>query len=247
MAQQKRREFPVRGAIITLVIVALGLLFLSPSFFSNTMIFGEEFSPNHFSERTFSYSRLPWPRLRLSKTRLSVSAGLCSKHVTNPLANTRYSKSPLVWQVSKVQYGSQSGVYGPKILVNYLKMQDADGNKVWDAWSFRNTELADEFWPIVQEAAFREIYGHIPRLFQAAEKASEDATDPIALRRELKLICLRGVLETQDLARPINASTVIMDSETTDAKNESSLEWAKSFANDLPQDRELEDLLAQFH
>ncbi|WP_204469927.1 hypothetical protein, partial [Bifidobacterium pullorum] len=136
-----------RKILIGLICLLLFGIIGSFYFLSGANINGEEFCPQLFQKRDFSYQRIPGTKIRISKTSLSPSVSPCSKNILTHLTASNQTD----WHVSTVQSGVISNTLGPKILISYLQSTNADGSSVWDKWSFDHPRYAAILWPIVQE------------------------------------------------------------------------------------------------
>ena len=186
MESKSSRRFPIRGLIITLVLLLLCGLFAIPMYLSNMIISGVEFCPQLFQKRDFSYYRFPGTKIRFGSTTLSPAASPSSTFVLTHLAVNR----PVEWQVSQVSQSTVSFELGPKILLDYLTSVNADGANTWDEWSFKKPAQAKILWPIVQEAAERNLYYCVPELLRIAN--SDD--DLIVLNRKLRMVCFKAAI-----------------------------------------------------
>lgn len=227
MANNNHRNVPVRGLTIGVILVLLIALFAIPILISNTSISGEEFSPQLFQKREFAYRRFPGTKIRISRTKLSTASSPCSKSILTHLS----SGVQIDWHVSKVQQGGNFQELGPKILIDYLQFTNADGSNIWDAWSFQNPTLAAVLWPIVQEAALRELYFCIPDLLRNADSQ----LDPNTLKKRLVIVCSRAAKE--------KLKSLV---ETKESLSEAELRsWALSLTSDFGTDPEFQELRSE--
>lgn len=227
MAENSQRSLPVRGLTIGVIFFCLTALFAIPMLISSSSVSGEEFCPQLFQKREFSYRRLPGTRIRISKTTLSPASSPCSKNILTYLATGLQTD----WHVSTVQHGGAFQELGPKILINYLQSTNADGANVWDAWSFKNPSHAAILWPIVQEVASQDLYFCVPELLRIADNQS----DAHNLKRTLLIVCTRAA-----------QAKLKSFAEMKETKLEIELRsWALSLSSDFGTDRELQELRLQ--
>jgi len=212
------------------ILGILGLMVAGVMFISSTTVSGEEFSPDFFQTRDFSFYRFPGTSWNFSSTSLGTSKSPSSNPVLNHLKTSGASSAP--WQVVKVRQGSISETRGPAILIEYLEQRNADGNNFWDAWSSVHPKLAIVLWPKVQEAARRDLYECMPELFQIAQSGIDsDNLAKLATKEILKIAVLRTRVNP---ALPSDATQVDWGS------------WSKDFAKDYAEDVEITHLLSQF-
>ncbi len=210
--------------IIGLICLLLFGLFGTFFVWTSSHISGEEFSPQLFQKREFSYQRVPGTKFLISKTRLSPSVSPCSKNILTHLSPGNQTE----WHVSTVQYGSVSQTLGPKILLNCLQSTNADGSSVWDEWSFKNPRYAAILWPIVQGAAMQQMYFCIPDILHGAD-TQLDVQD---FKKQLQRVCL--------LAAQTKWKALL---ESHDTNSEDSLKnWLKSLTEEFADDSEMQSL-----
>lgn len=206
------------------VVVSLIVL----SFFgSNLTLSGEEFSPELFQVRAFSYWRLPGTKLRLSSTKVGIPSSPCSKQILNHL---KPNPNGPTWQAMSASQGNASDQLSPLVLTRYLSKKNLNGDLSWDDWSFHHPKEAAILWPIVQQAATLQLYLCIPDLLRTAEQFVDDRL----LNIQLKLICLRAVATKQKSLR---------DSSVQAGKT-SLGPWASDFASDVIEDPDIQNALA---
>lgn len=204
-------------------LICLVLFGLIGSFFvlTSSSISGEEFCPQLFQKREFSYQRVPGTKIRISKTRLSPSVSPCSKNILTHLSSGYQTD----WHVSTVQYGQVSQTLGPKILLSYLQSTNADGASVWDEWSFNSPPYAAILWPIVQDAAVQQMYFCIPEILRSVD-TDLNIRD---FKKKLQTVC------TQAAQTKLKA---MVDSEASNSLRK----WALSLTDEFSEDPEIQSL-----
>ena len=215
------------------IIGGLALFLVGFSYFwSNLTLAGEEFSPELFQVRAFSYWRLPGTKMRLSATKIGVSSSPCTKHILNHL---KPISTGVTWQVITASQGNAKDQLAPSILTKYLYQKNPNGDSYWDDWSFHHPKQAAILWPVVQQAAMRELYVCVPDLFRAAEAGGEEGIADNRLNVALKRICLQAASVKQ---HAFGASS--------DATTSSSAlsQWARDFAGDVLEDPDIQDAIS---
>ena len=204
-------------------LICLVLFGLVGSFFvlTSSSISGEEFCPQLFQKREFSYQRVPGTKICISKTQLSPSVSPCSKNILTHLSAGNQTD----WHVSSVQYGQVSQTLGPKILLSYLQSTNADGASVWDEWSFKNPPYAAILWPIVQEAAVQQMYFCIPEILGSIDTELNTKD----FKNKLRGVCTQAAL------------TKLKAMVESEARN-SLRKWALSLTEEFSEDPEIQAL-----
>lgn len=159
------------GCFFTFLAVAALMLFLG-IVLGVSSISGKEFNPISFQTRTFSYHRMPWIGVRLSRTTLGTASSFASSDVLKHLPTL---PQPPEWQVVELG-GFLEEDHGASILVDALSRRNADGHNAWGAWSFENPNTAAVLWPLVQRVAILDLYECIPSLLEAAQNAEDAAS-----------------------------------------------------------------------
>ena len=229
----KKSKFLNWDKLAMWIIGGLALFLVGFSYFwSNLTLAGEEFSPELFQVRAFSYWRLPGTKMRLSATKIGVSSSPCTKHILNHL---KPISTGVTWQVITASQGNAKDQLAPSILTKYLYQKNPNGDSYWDDWSFHHPKQAAILWPVVQQAAMRELYVCVPDLFRAAEAGGEEGIADNRLNVALKRICLQAASVKQ---HAFGASS--------DATTSSSAlsQWARDFAGDVLEDPDIQDAIS---
>lgn len=157
-------------AVVALLMVTPIGLFV---FFYSGLIVGEEFSPDDFTRRQFSYNVVPlinytFQGIEYVDTtpvfeKTLVSDGLIS---TPPGGGTAKKNWHLISDFNTPV--SVSNDFDAGILCQYLDLTNPDGENVWVVWNSKHPKLAVVFWPIVQELARNRVYWAIPPILRRA-------------------------------------------------------------------------------
>lgn len=144
---------------------------------------GEEFSPQNFERRQYSFYCVPFTRWQISPTfRTSIASSLESKLRTDRLVNTA-PQGAATWDLMRVggSLGQQTAAAG--LLGDFL---DAGMlGYTWEEWTDKNPARAKVFWPAIQEVAELGAYELVPDLFDFASSHANDATFAAELRQHL--------------------------------------------------------------
>lgn len=160
-------------ALVLVIAVPVGLLFLS----GYSLVTGEEFSPQTFESRRFVYYRLPWfgvpfsKRTVLDSTSVPQQLLLSDGLVNDPGGEPRWDLVSDNWQPE------HSADFDAAILVNYIRMEGAEGESFWPAWNDTNPGHAGVFWPLVAELARENLCLALPALFRLAMEIEDGKPD----------------------------------------------------------------------
>ncbi len=133
---------------------------------------GEEFSPDSFQRRTFSYIQLPLFGAQITPIRHTDTTNDLEKYLSAEKLYPKAEKAEARWDLVRGQQGAGSNIQGDaRILTLYLDTFNAEGDEVWLKWSEDNAELAKVLWPAVAKVARDELYSFVPELFVLARTA----------------------------------------------------------------------------
>jgi hypothetical protein len=128
---------------------------------------GEEFSPDDFTRRRFTYVRPDWFPVTLW--------GIEYSNIADPVVTTLVSQGLIVptgnanqkWDlVSDNKMSRDSTAYDAKILCRYLDLRMLNGDLVLDDWTTKNPEHAKVLWPAVAQLARAGEYSRISLLME---------------------------------------------------------------------------------
>ncbi|MCH2181614.1 MAG: hypothetical protein MK108_06365 [Mariniblastus sp.] len=180
----KKTAFSIRtwllGAIVALLLLTPICLFL---FFFSGHVMGEEFSPDDFTRRRFSYNVVPWINYTLrgieyDDTTPVLEQTLVSDGLISPFRKTGNARKKWNLIYDTKTPVSLSSDFDAAVLCRYLDLSNPDGENVWLAWNSRHSKLAGEFWPVIQELAQNEVYWAIPPIMRQA-LSLEKESDPV--------------------------------------------------------------------
>lgn len=188
-------------ASLFLKIALISLALLTPVFLLVMLgmgqTSGEEFSPDDFSRRSFSYNRVPYFKWTLiGKQYVDVTPALEQTLVDDGLI-TAVKNSPQVWHLYH-DSGTSFGEDKPpdcdaSLLVGYLDLLNPEGDSLWDSWNERYPESAKIFWPMVAELARNEMYLAMPDIIRLALSIGDD--DPKLFAEQLDLAVAAAYLD----------------------------------------------------
>lgn len=209
LTPQRRGEFFMaqtsnRGQSF-LPIALVGLVLLTPVFllvmFGLGQTSGEEFSPDDFSRRSFSYNRVPYFKWTLiGKHYVDITPALEQTLVDDGFI-TAEKNNPQVWHLCRDSGTSFDEDKSPdcdaSLLVAYLDLLNPDGDSLWDSWNEKYPASAKVFWPIVAELARNQMYLAMPDLMRIA--LSIDNDEPILFAEQLDLTAAAAYLDLAEI------------------------------------------------
>ncbi len=159
--------------IVTRVLVALlvlaGALMIV---WTGTLLFGqvsgEEFAPDTFERRSYTYFELPVVRVQVTPVWRTVHR----PQLEQALVDGRYIASqspPGRWDLAvSVRLGQIWREGDAHILTRYLDAWNVEGELHWLEWTTSNPARARIFWPEIARLAQQELYLFMPELFALA-------------------------------------------------------------------------------
>jgi len=178
------RRFVVRALVALLILIsALGAILIGTLAYGH--VSGEEFAPDTFERRLYSYFELPVVRLQVTPVRRMVS----TSRLASRLAESKYlptSNPPRRWDfVRSMRLGQPWREGDALILTQYLDTWSGGGDLHWLDWTYDHPELAKILWPAVAKLAQQELYLFTPDLFALAAEQTEAQAFEGALKRLL--------------------------------------------------------------
>ncbi|MBC8353497.1 MAG: hypothetical protein H8E66_15980 [Planctomycetes bacterium] len=189
-----RIAFGILGLLLTGIVLVYAVLYFGS-------VTGEEFSPDTFKRRKFSYLELPLFRVQISPTRRTDNTNDLEKYLVAQKLLATGAKPENRWDLV---FGSQGVRYGfqgdARILCQYLDATNKDGDNIWLKWSEEHVEMAKVVWPAIAKVARQELYSFIPELFVLARSA----TTPDQLQQSIDQTLADKYLMTAETFKALN-------------------------------------------
>lgn len=207
--------------LMLLLAIPLGGLILV----STGQMFGEEFSPDDFSSRSFSYNHVPWLNMTITGTEYEDCTGVLAQELRRDGWIPTSSHSPQRWHlVSDIHQPESSPDYDARFLLDFLKLP-----AVWSTFNQEQPDKAKVFWPAVAHLARNEMYVYVPSIMQLGLSHGEHSLETFT--KELN----RRVAKAYVARARVAAEEKDWKSVADDTK------WALDFL-ELPEGTELRDL-----
>ena len=166
---------------LTIALTIVGLLLVTPVvliiLLATGYTVGEEFSPDDFSRRTFTYNRMPGLKWTImGKHHDNTTPALEQIMVTDGLIIPT-NNSPKVWHLCFDSDSPHSADCDARILTDYLDMKDKEGDFYWESWNDKFPESAKAFWPVVADLARREMYLAVPDIMRFGMETENDNSE----------------------------------------------------------------------
>ena len=212
----------------TLIVVLVLLLAIPPLgliLFSIGQMFGEEFSPDDFSSRSFSYNHIPWLNMTIAGIEYEDSTSVLAQELRRDGWIPTTNHSPQRWHLaSDLHQPESSRDYDARFLLDFLKLPN-----VWSTFNQEHPDKAKVFWPAVAHLARNEMYVYVPSVMQLGLSHGEYSLE--AFTNELNRLVAKAYVARARIAADAKDWTSVAD----DTK------WALDFLA-LPDGTELGDL-----
>ena len=138
---------------------------------------GEEFSPDDFTRRKFSYNVMPFFGYVVSGIKYddSTKPFESSLSLDGFIGGAGESKKwHLIWDSVSNQDSSD---FNAKLLVDYLDLTDQNYRSIWFQWNTEHPKLAIEFWPVIAELAREDLYLDVADMMHKALSLQKDSSE----------------------------------------------------------------------
>ncbi len=191
MIQAKKRGGKSNAAMMLVYCLGL-LLLLALALLSFGHVRGEEFSPQGFATRSFSYFQIPFFRIQVWPVSVYKMPNDLAKYLrANKLLGSGAAQPPRWGIVTLSEGGVQTYRGDASILTNYLRQPGAVGTESWLSWSKNHPKRERELWPVIARMAQEDMYMIIPALLEAAR--STESQDELA--NELRRVLVSELLQ----------------------------------------------------
>jgi len=186
--------------LILIIVLAFGVSVVGIGLFGR--VSGEEFSPNRFARRRFSYYQLPFVAKQLTPVSFSKGVGgpppLATYLRANGFLKSVRTKTAR-WDIVTInEPGRVNNKGDAEILTKYLDQPGAFGGESWLDWtkSSEHAEIAATFWPFVADLAYEELYILLPDIFDMARRSSSIKEFLTAIHKEVPT-AIRKIAESE--------------------------------------------------
>jgi hypothetical protein len=140
-------------------------------------VYGEEFSPNTFQRRRFSYYEIPLIHLQITPISREDYSNTLEKQLVDEKLVLSGEPNHARWDLVWARQGAQSPSHGDaSILCAYLDARGEHHNLRWKSWTDENPQLAEILWATVRRLADQQLYLLVPDVFGLAGQATEPSS-----------------------------------------------------------------------
>ena len=203
--------------------------------------YGEEFSPDDFSRRSFSYNQIPgleWTFIKKTyeDRTTTFEESLVVDDLVQPITNKTKN-----WHLT-FDSGSRSSLMShecdARFLTGYLDLTNDEGDYYWELWNADYPKSAAIYWPKIADLARDQMYLKIPDVMQVAMEVDQDDAD--MLSKKLDDVIAKAYFELgkidRELKRYQRAKYRLERSIEIQPSTEVSLELSKCCADISSQD-----------
>ena len=184
--QSSRRNSSSQGHMIGFAAVGLIIAGVVTAVLTSAFGFvdGEEFSPDNFTRRQFSYYRLPLVGAQITPITRKDQTNELESHLTKEKLVTEIptTDDKRRWDLVVARTGLPSNrrvfTQGEaQILCSYLDVE-VEGKNYWLEWSKKHAEAAKILWPAIAKLARQELYVFVPPILVLARGITDGADFP---------------------------------------------------------------------
>ncbi len=182
------KTFSIKPWLIGLVVVLLTITPVSMLlFYFSGWTTGEEFSPDDFSRRRFSYNIIPFTNYTRRGIEYTDTTSVLAKTLVADqlISGPAQGAGQKTWHLifDSKSNAELSNDFDAEILCQYLDLANREGENVWVVWNSKHDALAKTFWPIIQSLARNKIYWAMPPIMRRALslETANDVTFPLYL------------------------------------------------------------------
>ncbi len=180
--RRKRKTALILTALLVVVLLALPVLGIVHLF---GYVFGTEFSPQTFQERSFHYYTIPGLGFQLGATTKTDSNTALTRMIAKKYIPVKTKAKAKQWDPVWIHHGPKTYPDGDaKILLDYLHAVNENGDFAWLEWSDDRPKLAKILWPEIVRVAQHHEYTFVPDMMRLALEAQ----DPKVFLAELDIL-----------------------------------------------------------
>ena len=163
------------------ISIVIGLPFLLYLLIGG-IVEGEEFSPDDFSRRYFSYNIMPIFGTYIQGIEYHDKTPVFEQTLLADGFLGRTTAAPELGKQWHLIYDNASDAesrdFDAKLLIRFLDLIDIENHEsIWDKWNEKYPELAKDFWPIVAAMAKSYLYVELTEIMVQAKSLDESRLD----------------------------------------------------------------------
>ncbi len=171
-ARQKSNRWWVIGSIL-LVCLVIGVFFYVGGWVS-----GEEFSPDDFSQRSFSYNVMPLFGITVRGIQYHDSTPVFEQMLLNDGLIVDPKRPIKRWHLTRDSWSNiESPDFDARIVCRLMALRDENNESIWVTWNEDHPDLAKEFWPVIASLARQGLYLDAAEIMLQADKIGEEDRD----------------------------------------------------------------------
>lgn len=163
---------------------------------------GEEFSPDDFSHRYFSYNKMPFFGISVRGIQHNDSTPVFEQTLLNDGLIVDPNRAVKRWHlVSDTWSDSNSPDFDARLLCQFLRLHNNNNESIWSKWNEDHPDFAKEFWPIIASLARENLYLDVSELLHKAdglEQSDVEVFRQYALDFSISALNEKGAKLSQD-------------------------------------------------
>ena len=170
---------------------------------------GEEFSPDDFSRRRYTYNKDPIFGFVFSGIKYTSSSPQIDKQlVIDGFVKPTNGKNK-TWMLLRDSRSVLTNNRLPqdcdaRFLTKYLDKTNEDYDNFWMVWNAEYPKTAKVFWPVIAKMAREDMYIKIPDVMDFAMSWKLEKEDPVAFKRRLDELTADAYFELGEIDSQLN-------------------------------------------
>ena len=200
MAEGKKT---ISGVVWPLVAIAvICVLVVGFYLYTGGWVAGEEFSPDDFSRRTFSYNVMPFFGVSIRGISHNDSTPVFEQTLLNDSLIVDPNRPTKRWHLLHDTWSKpKSPDFDARLLCKFMDVWDENNESIWIKWNEDHPDFAKEFWPIIATLAREYLYLDASELMHRAnglEKSDIEDFRKFAKDFSISALNEKGAMLSQD-------------------------------------------------
>lgn len=144
---------------------------------------GEEFSPDNFTSRRFTYMVFPGTDWVLQgMTYDDTTSAACTQIVSDGLISTSSGPNQRWDLINDRKIGSLGSEFDARFLTMALAEEDSEHDSVWEKWTVKFPDSAKVLWPVIADLARDNMYLAVPEILDEVRDIKDDDAEAMQLQ-----------------------------------------------------------------
>lgn len=175
VSTSRKRSFPLLFTTFLFLGVVAVVIFITVIF---GKVSGEEFNPDTFQRRRFSFYEIPMIHLQVWPIQRVPHSSQMLTHVQSVLSQSKVASTQTNrWDLVEMQRNDQIQFADANILQLYLMAENGQGKYFWQEWGTQHKQLELALWEEVAYLSRQNLYLLVPSVFELAQSCDGNLSD----------------------------------------------------------------------